>query len=266
VFTWTHDPDAPARRQRSSIWPAGAAAAALVLMVAAGAYFVLRSRAASEATAVRPAERDWTEAPVSAVGPPPAPSPSPPATASASPPAAAPVGGAANPAVAPAQPASSSSGRLLVRSSPEGAVVLVGGKRRGTTPLVLRDLPLGRHDVRVSRPGYAPVERQISLTTTDPSGSLDLALTELVATGRRTPAGESTSVGSIAALSRPSGALVYLDGRVIGRTPLVAARVAPGPHAVRLELGGHRRWSTTIDVKAGARIRVAASLEPGDTE
>ena len=67
--------------------------------------------------------------------------------------------------------------------------------------------------------------------------------------------------GSIDVLSRPSGAQVILDGRRVGRTPLTLPDVTPGEHDVRLELPGHNRWATRVDVKPGARARVAASLE-----
>jgi hypothetical protein len=37
--------------------------------------------------------------------------------------------------------------------------------------------------------------------------------------------------------------------------------VAAGTHAVRIALPDHRRWATSVTVTAGARARVAASLE-----
>ena len=61
--------------------------------------------------------------------------------------------------------------------------------------------------------------------------------------------------------SRPRGARVFLDGRLVGTTPLNLADVTPGTHAVRIDLTGYRRWVTTVNVTAGARARVAASLE-----
>ena len=66
---------------------------------------------------------------------------------------------------------------------------------------------------------------------------------------------------SIEVVSRPSGAQVFVDGRLVGRTPLVLSDMRPGAHAVRIALPGHQRWVTTVDVAAGSRARVAASLE-----
>ena len=62
-------------------------------------------------------------------------------------------------------------------------------------------------------------------------------------------------------VSRPSGAQVIFDGRVIGKTPLTIGDVATGFHDIRLELSGFKGWSTTVGVKAGIATRVAASLE-----
>jgi serine/threonine-protein kinase len=74
---------------------------------------------------------------------------------------------------------------------------------------------------------------------------------------RPTPAAQR----SVQVESRPAGASVYLDGRLVGRTPLVIGDVGNGVHAVSLELYGYRRWTSSVRVGAGGRQRVAASLE-----
>ena len=76
--------------------------------------------------------------------------------------------------------------------------------------------------------------------------------------GPRVPAG---TPGGLQVLSRPAGAEVFVDGALVGRTPLVIASVAPGAHDIRIELAGHRQWATSVRVEPGARARVAASLE-----
>jgi hypothetical protein len=262
--------------RRAAAWPLWAAVAALLVIVATGAYFAMRANSATSGQ-TGSGERDWTEAQVGGSA----------APSSVRPPAGSPesagsapvaLASSSSPAAAPA------TGRLLVRSSPDGAVVTIGGERRGTTPLVLRDLTFGPYDIRVTRAGYAPVERRISLSASEPSGSLVLTLKEVAASrtapaprtrpasrtqpAPRTPAASEarSGFGSIAVLSRPSGATVYVDGRAAGQTPVVVERIAVGSRAVRIELAGHRRWSTTVEVGPGARTRVAASLERGGTE
>jgi hypothetical protein len=61
--------------------------------------------------------------------------------------------------------------------------------------------------------------------------------------------------------SRPSGAQVWMNGTLVGTTPLVLPTVDVGSHAVRIELPGYRPWTTSIQVTRGERARVAASLE-----
>jgi hypothetical protein len=61
-------------------------------------------------------------------------------------------------------------------------------------------------------------------------------------------------------VSRPPGAQVFVDGRLLGTTPL-RQEVAPGSHAVRLVLPAHQPWVTRVDVARGEQARVAGSLE-----
>jgi hypothetical protein len=75
------------------------------------------------------------------------------------------------------------------------------------------------------------------------------------------PGPVASGPGSLEVVSRPAGAQVYLDGRSVGRTPLSIPNVESGAHSVRLDLPGYNSWSTTVDVKAGGSLRVAASLE-----
>jgi hypothetical protein len=84
------------------------------------------------------------------------------------------------------------------------------------------------------------------------------------ATSERSAAAADTArgkPGSMDLLSRPSGAEVFVDGALVGRTPLSLADIEAGSHAVRISLPGHQRWVTSVEVRSGERTRVAASLE-----
>jgi hypothetical protein len=54
---------------------------------------------------------------------------------------------------------------------------------------------------------------------------------------------------------------VFLDGKLIGTTPLVVSTVGVGEYAIRLDRDGYRRWATTVRIASGERSKVAASLE-----
>ena len=127
----------------------------------------------------------------------------------------------------------------------------------------MRDVERGAHTVRVVRDGYVGEERRVTITALRPSQSLTFALTRArpAAPG---PAASATLEGEKVPLtveSRPAGASVFVDGTLIGKTPLTVGEVAAGDHAVSLDLDGYRRWSSSVRIVAGERNRVTASLE-----
>lgn len=152
-------------------------------------------------------------------------------------------------------------GRLLVRSTPGGARVFVDGRDVGRTPVTLRELARGTYAVRVSRDGYQPQERRVSITAARPSRSITIALTRERAAPPAAPAGTERSRAPLLVESRPPGARVFLDGKLVGTTPLSLADVRAGEHAVRLELEGYKPWTFAARIVAGEPNRVAASLE-----
>ena len=157
-------------------------------------------------------------------------------------------------------------GSLLVRSTPLGARVLVDGREYGRTPLTVGNLSRGAHNVRVVRDGYEPDDRQVTVTSAQRAHSMTVRLSpqrvapvKSVATPASRPA--APSAAPLTVESRPDGAAVFLDGRLVGTTPLVVPGVAAGEHALHLDRDGYRRWSSTIRIVTTDRNRVTASLD-----
>lgn len=71
----------------------------------------------------------------------------------------------------------------------------------------------------------------------------------------------AASTGGLFAITRPIGAQVFLDDKLIGTTPLFLSSVPSGRHAIRLELTGFKPYASSIDIQANERFRVAAQLE-----
>jgi len=156
--------------------------------------------------------------------------------------------------VAQAEP-SATRGRLLVRSVPAGARVMISGRARGTTPATVRDLPFGTYNVTVSREGYRPRIARVTLSRTVPARDITVELR------RAAPLAPAASTGSLYIDTRPSGAQVTIDGRLMGTTPMRVPDVAPGSHTIRLDLAGHKSMTTTVVVRAGQQVPVRVSLE-----
>ena len=77
------------------------------------------------------------------------------------------------------------------------------------------------------------------------------------------PAGAART-GSLSLASRPAGARVSIDGRIIGETPIRVTDVTPGEHhiEVTLEPDAYEPWSIQVIVTAGHEEKVLAVLTP----
>src|SRR5690606_7024422 len=73
------------------------------------------------------------------------------------------------------------------------------------------------------------------------------------------PAAPTT--GAIFVDSSPSGATIELGDRgEVGTTPMEIGVLEPGSYLVRLRAEGHETWERTIDLRAGDRAQLVATL------
>ncbi len=92
----------------------------------------------------------------------------------------------------------------------------------------------------------------------------DLA-NELAGTAMAVPAPSESvpRVATMAVESRPPGAVVQLDGNVIGITPVDEAELEPGrPHNLTLSLNGYEPLDTTFIAQTGRRLDFQFQMEP----
>lgn len=133
-------------------------------------------------------------------------------------------------------------GRLLVRSMPPGAEVVVNGESRGTTPMALSELPYGVYEVEVRLAGYGSRRARLTLDEGDPIGSFSADLTAEPAepsAARPAPAGSSpgreVAIGSGLADARPPGAAFPVARPPVGAAPWAvpdARAAARGPSSL----------------------------------
>ena len=107
--------------------------------------------------------------------------------------------------------------------------------------------------------------------TASPVASVGKALAKTSASGDKElqPAATTVSAnarrplfrGSLVVNSRPSGARVFLNGRSVGRTPLVLRNQTAGSRAVRVALDGYEPWSSAVQVIADTETHLRAELK-----
>jgi PEGA domain. len=68
-------------------------------------------------------------------------------------------------------------------------------------------------------------------------------------------------LGSLAVRSEPRGALVLVDGQVVGVTPILLKGVRAGSRVIRIESEGYERWSSAARVVANRETAIVATLQ-----
>src|SRR5262245_26910078 len=80
------------------------------------------------------------------------------------------------------------------------------------------------------------------------------------------PAPESAAAtGSVRVDSQPLGSRVFLDGALVGETPLVITDVMPGEHQIRIESSarGYEPWTSPVVIVAGHQEKLLAVMTRG---
>jgi serine/threonine-protein kinase len=149
------------------------------------------------------------------------------------------------PALPPAHPLPA----LQIETEPAGAAVEVDGKPAGRSPLSLATLPTGSHSVRVAHDGFAPAQLSFELVPGVTMAPLRFVLQ---------PMGAALSVRS-----EPANAVVFVDGKEVGTTPLEGAVLEPGPHDLRVEHKGFRPWTRRLEARVGEALDFPVRLEAG---
>lgn len=120
-------------------------------------------------------------------------------------------------------------GKLIIDSSPSGAVVSVNGVKQGSTPLTVEGVKAGQVRLTFSLDKYEPLEVRQGV---GPGQTLKITKTLV------------SSLGSIEFVTMPGGVTVYLDNRKIGVTERDPAHkgyskvfripeVSPGTHSLK---------------------------------
>ena len=139
---------------------------------------------------------------------------------------------------------------VLVQTIPPGANASIQGGPSCVTPCLLQ-VGAGSFQLTVSRKGYNTVFHQIRRET---GAYAKLFVIRLPKEG-----GDS----QITLLYDQAGAVVLLDGRVIGQTPLTKSiPVQIGRHEIAVQRNGYIPWQTTLEIAAGQVLALQVDLLP----
>jgi hypothetical protein len=143
-------------------------------------------------------------------------------------------------------PAQAAFGTLDISSNPRNAEVFVNGEFAGFTPVQWGERP-GNVTVEVRRDGYQSQTQRVQVRP----GATTPVHFDLAAVARD---------GRVSFTSSPSGADVYVGGRMVGRTPTGNIDFGPGTYQVRFELPGYQSETASFTVRGGETTQVSRNL------
>ncbi len=136
-------------------------------------------------------------------------------------------------------------GSMTVSSEPPEAEVYLDNNLAGKTPLTLKEVAEGEHDLRIVKETYKEWSRKVVVRSFQP--------TDVKVTLEVLPA-------MIIVRSEPSGADVYFMGRNRGTTPVTLSNLTPGEVVLRLTKTNYEEWVTSLLVAPDERREIDAAL------
>jgi hypothetical protein len=175
----------------------------------------------------------------------------------------------------PTPPPTLAYGSITVTSSPSGADIYIDNVYKGLSPAVFDTVPNGNHVVLVKLDGYQDLSKSVTVTANNQT--VHAALSQKTAAtpttsspGQTSTAGagspaptasaQAPGYGSLSITTTPAGALVYVDGAMMGVTPTTIPMLAEGQHSVTLMMDGYQDLKITITINAGTTSEYITGL------
>jgi hypothetical protein len=135
-------------------------------------------------------------------------------------------------------------GTVEILAEPVGAEVSIDGKVVGLTPLKPVHVDVGTHEIRITKSGYQPFTKSVTLVA-EQRAAVSTALVPEVTTGR-------------VAVTEPAGLAVkvLVDDQDVGSAPW-EGELSPGTHTIQLVGDGLASEKRSIDVQVRGRLELS---------
>ncbi|MEQ8191752.1 MAG: PEGA domain-containing protein, partial [Candidatus Eremiobacterota bacterium] len=148
---------------------------------------------------------------------------------------------------------SQKAGKLVIKSSPDGAIVYINENKAGKTPYNKEHNP-GKYKIKLQKKNYVIFKQEITIEE-EKTKQLSIELKPLP--------------GSIS-IKGTKGASVFLDGKEKGSIPCVIKNISTGTHVLDVKQEGYNSYSSKIKVRAGENIsldiKLTEHIQPAPTE
>ena len=141
-------------------------------------------------------------------------------------------------------------GTVQVVAKPKRVEIFLDGKSRGLAPVKVLGLTPGSHHVEGRKDGYLNAEQTVKVAKGE-FKTIKLTLKEKVPPRRH---------GALRVISPLEKVLVFLDGALVGKTPLLKKEIVPGPHFVTTRKKGFEDQVQSVNIKAGKIVELKSVL------
>lgn len=126
-------------------------------------------------------------------------------------------------------------GSMNIYSEPAGAEVFLDNTLVGETPMSLREVAEGEHEIRLAKQSFEDWIQKVVVRSFQP--------TDVKATLEISP-------GTLTVNSDPKDALIFLKGESVARTPYTLFNIPPGELVIRVEKEGFEEWTSSVLIEA----------------
>jgi hypothetical protein len=162
--------------------------------------------------------------------------------------------------------------KLLVASTPAGAVILIDGKDSGKlTPAQFSLEKPGTHTVALQRYGYLEETSSINAEAGQTS-NVNLVLKPLGSTDEIRSAGgkfkkvfgrgNASSMGIVSIKTQPKGAQIMVNNRVLDKTAPFDFYLNSGTYVIDITMSGYKSVHRVINVEQQERVSIEEALSP----
>lgn len=151
---------------------------------------------------------------------------------------------------------------ISILSEPAGATVFLDEKQVGQTPFEDKNLQVKDYTVRLEK-GKAVWRGKVKLT----SGTVTVVNREL-ASDLSSAAGETLTLDKgrgLTVISSPGEALVEIDGKSYGKTP-VTANIGNGEHTILVSYQNYLKRSIRVNLPANLNLTVSVDLSLSEAD
>lgn len=139
-----------------------------------------------------------------------------------------------------------STGVLNIATVPDSVFVIFDGNLKGRSPVIIKDIPAGKHTIILKKKGHFVKKATVNVT----AGSENELRFELIK-----PVKLSVS-------SEPVGATVMINDKKVGTTPYTDRKLKPAQYDIMLVMEGYKQEQHTVTLGSGERDSIYITLVP----